>query len=61
MDMAITHNVSAAWGNCKTCNGVFRDRNMPVKLKGRYTQNSIGLWSRDMVNNEKPRKETGGE
>ena len=40
------------------------DRNMPVKKNGKI-QNSrpskaiIAVWSRDMANNEKPRKENG--
>ena len=41
------------------------DRKVFVKLKGKIMQNSgkasIDVWGRDMVNNEKPGKETGGE
>ena len=34
MYMEIRDRLGAAWGNCKKCRGVLRDRNIPVKLKG---------------------------
>ena len=44
---------------------VLCDRKMHMKLKGKIIQNtgkvSIAVWGRDMVNNEKPSKEIGGE
>ena len=38
MDMDIRHGVRAAWGNWKKCSGVFGDRKMPVKLKGKINR-----------------------
>ena len=57
--------VSAARGNWKNRNGVLCDRNMPVKEKGEHIQEScnasIAVLFRDMVDDEQPIKETGGE
>ena len=35
MDMEIRYRVSAVWGNWKKCRGVWCDRNMPVKQRGK--------------------------
>ena len=54
--MEIWHRASAAWGHWKKCVVWQKSR----EAKGGDLQNS-GKASRDMVNNEKPRRETGGE
>ena len=53
--------MSAAWGNRKKCSGVMCDREMPLKLKGRYAEQckvSIDVWGRDTVSRRKIRSET---
>ena len=62
MATEITQRVSAAWRNWKRCSGVLCDRWMPVKLKGKVTQNcgqtSYVVWCRDLGNNERTRSTT---